>query len=217
VADFDFISCTQFQGLSYCTAAINGNNDASYLLINRDIFAVYTNAGNYVRVQALSYGYNLNSKWIAYTTTPVNAPLATTISSGTSTLQGTYEFDFDCGTEITTDADVWWKQGANVVRAMQMCNGAQITNNGVVDFDSVAPVQPLSLSYGTASLRGNNDVGIVLINRDVFAMHTTAGNYAKMQVLNFGYNLKIRWVTYKITLRSSGLSKRTHNTGPNLY
>ncbi len=38
---------------------------------------------------------------------------------------------------------------------------------------------------------GNN-----LINGDVFAVVTNSGNYAKVQVTDYGYNLGIKWVTY---------------------
>ena len=35
-----------------------------------------------------------------------------------------------------------------------------------------------------------------LINGDVFAVITNSGNYAKVQVTDYGYNLGIKWVTY---------------------
>lgn len=36
-----------------------------------------------------------------------------------------------------------------------------------------------------------------LVNGDVFAVLTNNRNYAKVQVLEYGYNLKLRWVTYR--------------------
>jgi len=35
-----------------------------------------------------------------------------------------------------------------------------------------------------------------LINGDVFAVITNSGNYAKVQVTDYGYNLGVKWVTY---------------------
>ena len=35
-----------------------------------------------------------------------------------------------------------------------------------------------------------------LVNGDVFAVLTNQGNYAKVKVLEYGYNLQIQWVTY---------------------
>jgi hypothetical protein len=38
-----------------------------------------------------------------------------------------------------------------------------------------------------------------LVNGDVFAVLTNQGNYAKVKVLEYGYNLQIQWVTYRPT------------------
>jgi len=43
---------------------------------------------------------------------------------------------------------------------------------------------------------GNADAGNNLINGNVFAVITNSGNYAKVQVTDYGYNLGIKWITY---------------------
>jgi hypothetical protein len=72
---------------------------------------------------------------------------------------------------------------------------ARIVNLGVVDFDSLSVAELQNLLYGTTPIRGNNDASNQLVQGDVFAVLTHGGNYAKVQVSNYDYNLTIRWVT----------------------
>ena len=44
---------------------------------------------------------------------------------------------------------------------------------------------------------GNNDPANRLVAGDVFAVLTNKGNYAKVKVVTYGYDLQIQWVTYK--------------------
>jgi hypothetical protein len=67
VTNFDNVTYNQIHGLSYGTTPINGNNDSSNKLVNGDVFAVKDNAGHYVKVHVLSYGYNIRVEWVVYT------------------------------------------------------------------------------------------------------------------------------------------------------
>ncbi|RNC72666.1 MAG: hypothetical protein ED859_01515 [Desulfuromonadales bacterium] len=127
-------------------------------------------------------------------------PPATTISSGTGTLRGTWLFDLDTGTEGTT-GDVWWEQVNTVVRKMVPRGGAQIAYLGVVSFTAVGPAQLLDLTYGSTAITGDNNASNLLVPNAVFAVRTNQGNFAKVRIVSYGYNLQIQWVTYRFSPR----------------
>ncbi|WP_058997250.1 hypothetical protein [Leptolyngbya sp. NIES-2104] len=51
---------------------------------------------------------------------------------------------------------------------------------------------PIVISDDPAPNRSNQ-----LTNGSVFAVRTNSGNFAKVQVIEYGYNIKIQWVTYR--------------------
>lgn len=129
-------------------------------------------------------------------------PPSTIVAQGTGTvLKGTFLFDFDTGTEgppATTVMDVFWEQVSTVVRRMVPQNGAKIINLGAVSFASLTAANLQLLPFGTTPIDGNADATNQLVVNDVFAVLTNKGNYAKVQVTSYGYNLTINWVTYNI-------------------
>jgi hypothetical protein len=127
-------------------------------------------------------------------------PSSTIISSGIAVLMGTWDFDFDTGVESGPgpNVDVFWEQVSAVVRQMTPQNSATIVNLGSVNFGALTADNLVSLPYSNTPIDGNNDATNQLVVGDVFAVHTTAGNYAKVQVLSYGYNLTIQWVTYQM-------------------
>ena len=128
-------------------------------------------------------------------------PVATIVAQSASTvLKGTFLFDFDTGVQggLSPNADVFWEQMTAVLRQMAVSNSATIINLGPVDFNSLTAPALKGLTYGTAPIDGNNDPTNKLVNGDVFAVKTTQGNYAKVKVLNYNYDLTIQWVTYNI-------------------
>jgi len=109
---------------------------------------------------------------------------ATVISSGTITIPGTWDFDFDAGvipSTISPDSDVFWDQISSTARALDPENGATIANIGAVTFNLVTLAELEALSYSTTGIDGS-DATNVLVPGDVFAVHTNAGNYAKALV-----------------------------------
>lgn len=123
------------------------------------------------------------------------------ISQGAATLKGTYLFDLDVGVQsgrggVLPGADIWWEQKTVALRQMTPQNGASITNLGPVDFNSLAALYLQSLAYASTPIVGNNDSTNELVNGDVFAVRTTGGNYAKVLVTAYGYDMGIQWVTY---------------------
>ena len=128
-------------------------------------------------------------------------PVPTIVAQSASTvLKGTFLFDFDTGVQggLSPNADVFWEQMTAVLRQMAVQNTARIINLGPVDFNSLTAPTLQGLAYGSAPIDGNNDPTNKLVNGDVFAVKTTQGNYAKVKVLNYGYDLTIQWVTYNI-------------------
>lgn len=125
-------------------------------------------------------------------------PVAATVSSGTATIHGTWTFDFETGTEGTAGGDVWWEQHTATVRSLEPIAGAQIVNLGAVSYAAVTPAVLQTLAYGTAGIDGNDDASNQLVVGDVFAVLTNAGNYAKAQVVAYGYDLQIKWTTYRL-------------------
>lgn len=125
-------------------------------------------------------------------------PAASVVSSGTGTLNGTWTFDLETGTMggVAPNPDIWWEQKTAVLRAMVPQGSAQIVNLGVTNFASVTPATLLGLAYSSTPIVGNNDATNKLVVGDVFAVRTNQGNYAKVQILAYGYNLQIQWVTY---------------------
>jgi hypothetical protein len=125
----------------------------------------------------------------------------TVVSSGTTVLKGTYTFDLDTGTEggRGSNFDIWWEQKTAVLRDMAPIetNGAQIVNLGSANYASLTPDALSSLTYSTTPIDGNNDASNKLVTGDVFAVKTTTGNFAKVLVVDYGYDMSIQWTTYK--------------------
>ena len=124
----------------------------------------------------------------------------TVVSSGTTVLKGTFTFDLDSGIEGGTGPtfDIWWEQKTAVIRSMTPLNTAQIVNLGAVDFASLTPDTLSSLTYSTSPIDGNNDASNKLVTGDVFAVRTTSGDYAKVKVVAYGYDMTIQWTTYRL-------------------
>ena len=125
---------------------------------------------------------------------------STVVASGTSVLKGTWTFDLDSGAEggVGPGFDIWWDQETAVLRQMVPQNAARIVNLGVVDFNSITADSLQNLTYLTTPIPGNNNPTNKLVPGDVFAVLTNAGNYAKVKVVTYGYDLTIQWVTYHL-------------------
>ncbi|MDX6695678.1 MAG: hypothetical protein QOF02_3281 [Blastocatellia bacterium] len=131
-------------------------------------------------------------------------PLVAVVSQGTTVIKGTWVFDCETGTQggaSFSAGDIWWEQMTTVKRQMATWTNAKIVNLGAVDFNALTHVELQALPYGTTPIPGNNDASNKLVNGDVFAVLTNAGNFAKIKVVNYDYNMKVEWVTYKVAPR----------------
>jgi hypothetical protein len=126
---------------------------------------------------------------------------STIVSSGTATLKGTFTFDLDTGVEggPASNSDIWWDQQTAVLRQMVPQNGAGILNLGVTNFATITANNLEFLPYTATPIVGNNDPSNKLVGGDVFAVRTNQGNFAKVLVKTYGYDLQIQWITYKLS------------------
>jgi hypothetical protein len=127
-------------------------------------------------------------------------PAATVVSSGTTVLKGTWLFDLDTGTQegVAPGADIWWEQMTATARQMTPTNGATIINLGAVAYASLSAAGLQNLPYAATPVPGNDDVTNKLVAGVVFAVKTTQGNFAKVRVDAYGYDLTITWTTYQL-------------------
>jgi hypothetical protein len=123
---------------------------------------------------------------------------ATVVSSGTGTIPGTFLFDVDTGAVTQTGADLFWEQQTAVQRRMVPVSGATLVNLGVRDFDSLTGKELSKLNYAAAPIPANDDATNQLVNGDVFAVHSTDGNFAKVKVVSYGRDLGVQWATFRV-------------------
>jgi hypothetical protein len=130
-------------------------------------------------------------------------PLDGVVSQGTVVIKGTWSLDLETGNLSNTAApsDIFWQQMTTVNRQMRPVAGAQIINLGVTDFNAVTHVELQNMTYSTTPIPGNNDASNKLVNGDVFAVLTNAGNFAKVKVITYGYDMKVEYVTYRLKPR----------------
>lgn len=133
------------------------------------------------------------------TTTTALIPDRAAYSSGVGTIEGTCCFDFDEG--ITTDeaygADVWWEQLSDVVRYLVPKNDALFNVAGTVEYETATYEAVSTAALTSETIDGSDNSNNQLTNDTVVYGRTSAGRYTKFQVLNYGYNLTIRWKTYE--------------------
>jgi hypothetical protein len=122
------------------------------------------------------------------------------VSHGTTVIDGTFLFDCETGTMVSpgASADIWWEQIDPIKRQMTPVGNAQIVNLGHVNFAQLTPAVMQSFNYSSAPIDGNNDATNKLVPGDVFCVKTREGNIAKIEVITYGYNIKIQWATYKL-------------------
>ncbi len=119
-------------------------------------------------------------------------------SKGTTTLKGTWTFDFDTGVQGPAGgADIWWEQVDSVKRFLVPQSGAMLAHMGKPNFDAVSLQTLQAQPYSATPINGSNNSSNKLTAGTVIAIRTSAGRYAKMKINSYGYNLGISWVTYK--------------------
>lgn len=144
------------------------------------------------------YFVEYNGKLSSLDLTPQGATIVA--SSNSTTWKGTWIMDFETGVQGGLDAvgDVFWRQMTSVKREMQPRNSAQLAYLGHVNYNTLSFAQLAALTYTSDPINGSANRANQLTNGAVFAVRTNQGNYTKVQVINYDYNIEVRWRTYKL-------------------
>lgn len=148
---------------------------------------------HFTRLRVLPGGQKVRA---SPTATPTSSP--TVISSSSTTLTGKGKFSFDTGIGGASAGDVLWEHEPQATRRLAPQDGALVVNLGNVGYENLTPESLATRKYGDAPIVGTDDRTNQLVPGDVFAVKTRAGNYAKVQVLDYGATLTIRWTTYHL-------------------
>jgi serine/threonine-protein kinase len=66
VVNFNGITLAQLKSKSYSSTPLDGNNDATNVLVAGDVFALHTSSGHYAKVLIVAYGYDLTIQWVTF-------------------------------------------------------------------------------------------------------------------------------------------------------
>jgi hypothetical protein len=121
------------------------------------------------------------------------------VCSGSGTLQGTFIFDLEtCRQSTNTTGDLWWEQIDDVQRQLvPFSGGDQVAVLGQVDFSKVTFDQIVAAALGTTPVNGSNNSQNRLTPGTVLAARTRSGDFAKVRIDTYGYNLGLTVTTYR--------------------
>jgi YVTN family beta-propeller protein len=177
-----------------------------------DVIAVFTDRGRYAKAEVLASSTSgLELRWAAYPhggsqpcwfsgvspNAGTDAVGAAIVAEGEITLCGTFVFDLDSGTTEDGGTDIFWEQVTDVSRFMAAEGAAGLVDLGPVNFDAITLEDLRALDYGQQKIVGDDNEANQLPDGDVLAVQTSGGNYAKVLVLHYGYDMQIRFVTYQ--------------------
>ena len=117
-------------------------------------------------------------------------------SEGQSKVPGKWTFDLDRGTAGSTDVDFLWKQENGINRYLVPKNGAKLAIIGLRDIDSVTREDLVRLEYSSEIINGSNNNDNRIPEGSVVGYITSQRRYGKFVIIEYGYDLKIHWVTY---------------------
>jgi titin len=121
-------------------------------------------------------------------------------STGMITVRGTFSCDLDLGKETGSwdpPTDFFWEQTTDVERYIDPMNGAKFYVVGNVNFDSITHSTLKTYSYSADKINGSNDSTNKIPTGTVVAAITDEGRYSKFKIEVYGYDLIIKFVTYK--------------------
>ncbi len=128
-------------------------------------------------------------------------PRGQILRSGTVTIPGTHTFDLDTGTLSPSGpgADLWWQQMTSTTRQLTPRDGTGLHRLGPASYGQLTYPELMALTYTSDPIPGTPGSGNRMTPGTVVAVRTHGGNYAKLQVVSTGYDLRIRYATYRIS------------------
>jgi hypothetical protein len=130
------------------------------------------------------------------TPTPVPTVLADVIHcKGPATMRGTYVYDLERCLEASP-GDVWWQQMTAFSRQLTPQNGAMLANMGQVNYNSITLATLKAQPYSAAPIGMSNGRAALPVGT-VIAVKTRNGQYAKVRIDSYGYNLAVTSTTYE--------------------
>jgi len=121
-------------------------------------------------------------------------------STGMITVGGTMLCDLDLGKQVNhidPSNDFLWEQVTDVERYISPKNGAMFHVVGNVDFDSIMHSGLKTYSYSSDKINASDNASNQIPAGTVVATITDAGRYSKFRIEVYGYDLVIKFVTYK--------------------
>jgi len=131
------------------------------------------------------------------TTNPPKAePVIRSTGTACITPTGTYDLDEGRWLPERQDSDIFFNNEDGVVRSLRAWSGAAFHNLGIRDFDKVTFDAIRGLTFDVKSLDATIGVPNDTKPGTVFAVRTSSGRYAKVQILKYGTHMKFKWVTF---------------------
>lgn len=119
-------------------------------------------------------------------------------SSGEVVVRGTRSCNLDLGAESTAKADFLWEQDTPIKRFLTPSNGAAFFVVGIRDFNPLSYSELEHFPYSAQKIDASDASSNNIPTNTVVAYRTSEGRLGKFLIVNYGYNLTIRWVTYQL-------------------
>jgi hypothetical protein len=115
-----------------------------------------------------------------------------TVDKGTDTIQGTFSFNLDDGTQVGSGGDLFWEIESDVPLVTRLhASGGIARIESFLAFSNISYAQIIGAEWGTGPIEvADLHVG------DIFAVRTSEGNYSKIQIASLAHDLEIQWVTF---------------------
>lgn len=133
---------------------------------------------------------------------PLGPPVPSDIvAQDTTLINGTSSMDFDTGVMgLGAGIDAWWSIDAYtpdpLEAYLETAFGSRFAVLTGTDYGAINVAFLGTTHYTDLPINGSEGPDNQLANGAVFAVRTSEGNFAKVRVVQHGYDLQVEWVTY---------------------
>lgn len=118
-------------------------------------------------------------------------------TQGQVTIRGTFSCDLDQGREASlAQGDFFWEQTTATERYIAPDNGATFSVTNRQNLSDMTYGTLVGLSYSNTKINASATSANRIPAGTIVAYQTSEGRYGAFQVVTYGYNLSIRWLTY---------------------